>query len=228
MARPGYADAMIITVVGEHCATGAPERALVSLQLVFDAEDPAAAMQGLAAAGAVLNDELGELTDGDDSPVTWSAVQDPGTRSWRPWDGDGRQQPMRHEASMRARVQFRDFAVLGAQVARWGERDGWQVQSVAFELTDATRGELEAAVLAGAVEDARRRAGIVAAAAGAGEVRVLEVADPGLLGGGAGAEEAAPNRAMMARAYAGEADEGLTVAPEDVEVTARVHARFEA
>lgn len=216
---------MIITVVGEHRVARAPERAVVSLQLTIEAEDPAAAMEQLTAAASILHAELEELSRGDGAPVTWSSVQDPGTRSWRPWDGDGRQQPMRHEASLRARVRFRDVAVLGTQVARWGEREGWQVQAVAFELTAKTRAELEAAVLTGAVQDARRRADVVAAAAGAGEVRVLEVSDPGLLGGAA---EPVPNRPMMARAYAGAPDEGLTVTPEDVEVAATVHARFEA
>ena len=82
-----------------------------------------------------------------------------------------------------------------------------------------------AAALRAAVADARRRAEAIAAECGTGRVTVLDVADAGLLPGG-GAPE--PRVEAMARAFAADAGQGVAVAPEDVEVLVRLHARFEA
>ena len=84
---------------------------------------------------------------------------------------------------------------------------------------------LEESALTEAVADARRRAQVMAAAAGAGEVRVLEVADPGLLSGGEAAQDSG---VRFARAYGANGGEGIAVVPEDVTVEAAVQVRFEA
>lgn len=221
-----YAVAMIITVVGEQRAARAPERATLSLRLAFEAGDPGTAMEALTHAAAQFSAELEELKHASPSPTTWSAVQAPGTRTWRPWSEKGTVLPLRHEASVRASVKFRDFPALSVWVSRWGQRPGWHVDGVVWSLTEQVRAELEASALAGAVGDARRRAGIIAVASGAGAVRFLEVADPGLLPNTEG--HASLEGGAVARAFAKDAQEGVAVSPEDVEVSVRLHARFEA
>jgi succinate dehydrogenase/fumarate reductase flavoprotein subunit len=67
---------------------------------------------------------------------------------------------------------------------------------------------------------------VIAAAAEGGEVRILEVADPGLLGGnrnGTSAPSAVAGR--TAADAASTALRSADVSPEDVELSAVVHAR---
>jgi len=84
-------------------------------------------------------------------------------------------------------------------------------------------------VLAQAVEVARERAQVLATAAGAGEVRCLEVSDPGMLGHRTEGEPMmlAASRSAYAK-DAGGGGEGIEIAPEDVDIEATVHARFTA
>lgn len=217
---------MIITVVGDHRASLPPERATVALRLAVEAQDPTTAMRGLEQEAARLTAELDALRAESPSPVTSSAVQAPGTRSWRPWTESGAPEAqLRHEASVRASVEFQDVAALARWASRWGERTGWEIQDVAWTLTDEVRAELEATALAGATADARRRAEAIASAAGAGPVSVVEVADAGLLPHTTVAD--GPG-VVAARAFGAPNEEGVTVSPEDVEVSVRLHARFEA
>lgn len=216
---------MIITVAGEHRLSRPPERATLSLRLAFEADEPAAAMQAVEHAAAALAEDLDTLHRADPSPITSATVQAPGTRSWRPWSQDGRQLPVRHEASVRATVTFQHIPALAAWASRWGARDGWSVESVDWTLTEEVRARLEADALAGAVADARRRAQVVAAAAGAGPVTMLDVADPGLLPGTV--DPGSPGMELKARAM-DVGGEGVEVSPADVEITVRLHARFEA
>lgn len=61
---------------------------------------------------------------------------------------------------------------------------------------------------------------------GAGEVRIVEIADPGLLGDAAAPSLAgAPRFAMMKAALD---DDALRVEPEDVRVEVALQLRFEA
>ena len=177
---------------------------------------------------ALANDfaaAVDELRRQSDPPVTWSAMLPMGTRSWRPHSNTGQVMPMRHGASAAAKVKFRDFRQMSAFIDRWGGLDGVAVHGVEWTLTEQRRVAEEAAVLARAVEAARHRAQAMAVAAGAGGVRFVELADPGLLSVGrefAGQEA----YAMKARGGMYDSGEGLSIAPEDVELDASVHARF--
>lgn len=219
---------MIITVVGRRQESRVPELAVLSLRLAFESEDAGAAMAELTRQATRLTDELAELRAADPSPTSASTVQAPGTRSWRPWSNDGMEPPPRHEASLSATVTFRDFAALSDWATRWGGRSGWSLQGVEWTLTEPVRANLERAALEGAVADARTRAETIAAASGAGQVTVLDVADPGLLA--RTAEGGQIVSAMMERAMAksGGEGEGVAIAPEAVEVEVVLHARFEA
>ena len=130
---------------------------------------------------------------------------------------------MRHSAACRAKVKFRDFRALSQFIDAWGSRDGVTVEWVEWTLTEE-RQRREADVLARAVENAKSRAQTMATAAGAGEVRFLELSDPGLLGTTPVSESFAQARAM--KAYDASGGEGVDLQPEDVELNAQVQARF--
>ncbi|AQP45877.1 SIMPL domain-containing protein [Tessaracoccus flavus] len=218
---------MQITVQGEATASFPPERATVHLELGFEGPDKAAALQRATQLANELGSHLERLAQMTPSPTTWSAILPIGTRSWRPHSNDGAVLPLRYAASCRAKVKFSDFRALAQFIDQWGGVDGVSVRQVEWTLTERAKRKEEEAVLARAVEVARARAQTIATAAGSGQVRVIDIADPGLLGQGLVAQESHGSAAMMRSLYDGGAQgDGVDLRPEDVDLVARVHARF--
>jgi len=219
---------MEITVSGTGRSSLRPERATMHLTAGFESGDKAEAMSEATRVVNELSADLRRLKELDPSPTTWSAVLPIGTRSWRPWSDQGAILPMRHAASARLMVKFRDFPTLAGFADHWGGRPGVTLGHIEWTLTETRQKETERSVLAQAVEVARERAQVLATAAGAGEVRCLEVSDPGMLGH---RTEGEPMMLAASRsAYAKDAGggEGIEIAPEDVDIEATVHARFTA
>jgi len=218
---------MEITVAGTGTASLKPERATVHLSAGFEGPDPQTSLARTTDLVRRLADQIIRFEATRPSPTTWSAVLPIRTRSWRPYSDKGNLTPLVYAAVAQVQVKFRDFGALARFVDDWGGEEGVTLQSVQWALTEATRQEQERRVLAQAVSQARDRARVVAAAADAGDVRFLEVADPGLLGG---ERPGAPQPlAMSARPAAAAAMGGggpVELAPEDIEVSAVVHARF--
>ena len=220
---------MEITVSGTGRSSLRPERATLHLTAGFESGDKAEAMSEATRVVNELSADLRRLKELDPSPTTWSAVLPIGTRSWRPWSDQGAILPMRHAASARIMVKFRDFPTLAGFADHWGGRPGITLGHIEWTLTEARQKETERSVLAQAVEVARERAQVLATAAGAGEVRCLEVSDPGMLGHRTEGEPMmlAASRSAYAK-DAGGGGEGIEIAPEDVDIEATVHARFTA
>ena len=220
---------MEITVSGTGRSSLRPERATLHLTAGFESGDKAEAMSEATRVVNELSADLRRLKELDPSPTTWSAVLPIGTRSWRPWSDQGAILPMRHAASARIMVKFRDFPTLAGFADHWGGRPGVTLGHIEWTLTEARQKETERSVLAQAVEVARERAQVLATAAGAGEVRCLEVSDPGMLGHRTEGEPMmlAASRSAYAK-DAGGGGEGIEIAPEDVDIEATVHARFTA
>lgn len=217
---------MDVTVIGFHEYSVPPERATVHLVCGFEGDALASVVDETNRLVSSVNDELQHLRTGVVGAVTWHAVGPLGTRSWRPFNNQGVVMPLRHAATVRVQAKFRDFEALSRFTTEWGARDGVRVDTVEWALTEARRAELQAEVLAAAVADARRRALVIARAAGAGEVETVEVADPGLLSGLAGGVPDLPRpMAAAMRSQAG-ADPSGVIVPEDVRDSATVHARF--
>lgn len=216
---------MQLTVLGEATAAFAPQRATVHLQLGFEGPDKERALARTTELAVEFAAAIDRLRQQQPAPITWSAMLPIGTRSWRPYAQDGTIKPLRHGASCRVEIKFCDFRALSAFIDAWGGRDGVSVGHVEWTLTEANRIHEEGQVLARAVEAARQRAQTMATAAGAGAVRFVELADPGLLAAGLQAE--AVGYAKMARGAAHDG-EGANIVPEDVELAASVHARFSA
>lgn len=216
---------MQITVLGEATAAFRPERATVHLELGFEAPDQQTAVQRATVLANEFAAHVDELRGLHPAPVTWSALLPIATRHWRPYSHDGAVLPMRHGAAASAKVKFQDFQALSRFIDVWGSREGVTVAFVEWNLTQDARRREEAAVLSRAVENARDRAQVMADAAGAGQVRFLEIADPGLLVDGAAEANYGASAKMMRAAYDG-GGEGVNLRPEDVELEAHVHARF--
>lgn len=216
---------MRITVMGEAAARHQPEQATITLNLGFEGPDKA---QVVAQATELINrftSQTSQLRDGEGAPITSWAVLPLGIRSWRPWSQSGEILPLRHSAHSILRLRFNSFPALSSLIDQWGGVEGVHVDTVEWSLTGERQKAEEAAVLAEAVDAARKRAQIIATAAGLGEVRFAEIADAGLLEG-AQSSEAAPR---MLRAMSAERDEsGIDLTPEEIEVSVTVHARFEA
>lgn len=218
---------MDITVVGSHEYSVAPERGTLHLQVGFEGGAlPEVVGESIELVNAV-SAQLEQLRAGGTAPVTWHAVGPLGTRSWRPYNNQGQIMPMRHAATAHVQAKFRDFTALARFAADWGVRDGIRVGRVEWSVTEQRRAELEAGTLERAVREARRRALVIARAAGAEEVEVVEVADPGLLSGTQGAAGTPLHQAAAFRSSAGaEAGDSAVILPEDVTGSATVHARF--
>ncbi len=218
---------MEITVAGTGTASLRPERATIHLTAGFEGPDPQLSLDRTTELVRRLTAELARLKAAQPSPTTWSAVLPIRTRSWRPYSDKGVVNPLVHGAAAALQIKFRDVGALARFVDEWGGTDGVALIGVRWSLTEATRQEAERRVLTQAVEQARARALVIATAAGAGEVRVLEVADPGLLSGdrrGTSAPSAVSARSSASAASASVGPVELT--PEDVDISAVVHARF--
>lgn len=219
---------MEITVVGTHEYSVPPERGTVSLTVGFEGDELAGVVRGSTELINALNGHLEQLRAGKTGVVTWHAVGPLGTRSWRPFNNQGQVLPLRHAATAHVQAKFRDFAALARFTADWGARDGVRLDGVEWTVTEQRRAELESGTLERAVRDARRRATVIARAAGAHDVVIVEVADPGLLSGTRGQAGGGTVHAAAAFRSGAVAESGTAAAilPEDVTGSATVHVRF--
>ncbi|WP_195760747.1 SIMPL domain-containing protein [Agromyces kandeliae] len=158
---------------------------------------------------------------------SWSAGQ---LRVWshRPWNDQGRQLPLVHQASADLEVVFRDLEALGGWVGPVSSTSDVTVQGVDWRLTDATRSRVQEAAQRSAVADAVRKAAVYAEALGLGAPTPVELADRGLL-------QAQPipraHQAVAVRAMAmdvSDAGPAPEFAPAKLVVEASVDARFTA
>lgn len=218
------------TVRGSHSAFQPPERGTAHITLAFQGPALQPAYDRVVHDLEAVKASVQELHDPANGPVTWWATQHVRTWAQRPWNKDGKQLPLVHHASVGVQVKFRDFGRLASWVGRLvSSAEGFRLDGVEWALTEARRVELERTVRVRAVQEAARRAQEYADALGLGPVRPVAVADAGMLSQGispmGGGGPAAYMR-MAAKESGGGAE--LELAPEDIEVSAEVDARFVA
>ena len=219
---------MRITLRGTDELGAPPERGAVRLRLEHEGTDRSRVLEDTRRLALDLQEDVRVLS-APGGPVTDFHTDALAVHSWVPTDRDGKPQDRVHTASIPARVEFSDFEELSRSSFTWSSREGVVVEGVEWDLTDTTRRDLEERTLAGALGDARRRARVLAAAAGAGDVRVVEVADRGMLGGGGDSGGPTPVGIAGARMLgAPGGDEGLRIEPRDVVVRAEVDVVLEA
>lgn len=219
---------MRITLRGTDELGAPPERGTVRLRLQHEGADRSRVLEDTRRLVLGIQEDVRVLR-APGGPVTDFHTDALAVHSWVPTDRDDRPQDRVHTASIPAWVEFSDFEELSARSFAWSAQEGVVVEGVDWDLTDGTRRDLEERTLAAALGDATRRARVLAAAAGAGDVRVVEVADRGMLGGSGdpgGATPVGVAGAWMLAAPAG--DEGLRIEPRDVVVRAEVDVVLEA
>ena len=218
-----------ITVRGEHEARVAPEQAVARVSVRAEGRERGPVVERIAALTAPLRDDLSARKDAG-GLSDWTSQR---VAVWanRPWNSEGKQLALVHYASVELSATFTDFTALSWWVSDIAERDGVQVDGVAWRLTLATAKATEAQVAAHAVRVAVDRATAYAGAIGLTELTPVEIADLGLLTHAT--EQASPAPKMMrAMAFAapdaGGSGPAVELQPEDIVVTAAVEARFTA
>ena len=172
---------------------------------------------------------LKALQAADPAPLRDVVVRPITTSSWRPVD-KGRMQPAIFTANATVQADFVDFTALADISAQFGGTDGLNLDQVEWRLTDETRRRVEGECVTHAVHAARERAEVMARAAGAGEVRCVQLADPGLLTAGGGEREAmwAAGRGARSLKAMDSGVQGIEIAPEDIVIAVSVQARYTA
>ncbi|MBM7505158.1 SIMPL domain-containing protein [Agromyces aurantiacus] len=215
----------IIAVTGRAQERIEPELGAVSLTVGTSGGDREATLRSVGDSHERLLEEVREL-EASGALESWSAGQ---LRVWshRPWNAEGRQLPLVHQANAEVEVVFRDLAALGAWVGSVSGTANVAVGGVDWRLTDATRDRVQETAQRTAVADAVRKAGVYAEALGLGTPAPVELADHGML-----SEQPVPvmHKATMARAMAADAGAGPApeFAPAKLVIEASVDARFSA
>ncbi|MGJ6980701.1 SIMPL domain-containing protein [Aestuariimicrobium soli] len=217
--------AITITVRGEFVAHRQPERATVSVSVALEGSDPSSVFRGVAASGERLLASIRALHNPTAGPVTWFSTGRVRTWANRPWNKDGKQLALVHHAGQKVSAKFSDFDALSAWLAQAVEIKGVTVDDIDWALTEKARLELVREVRAQAVRQARDKAQEYADALELGSVRVVQIADSGMLDQGLQPQMA---QAMAySRGAAGGGGSNLQLVPEDVSVEASVDARFQ-
>lgn len=220
----------VITVQGEAEARRIAERATVTVAATADGPDRSPVIDAVASAAATITGLLASDHDEEAGPVVrWTSDR---ARVWsdRPWNQQGEQLPLVFHAAISITAEFSDVEALSRFVETASRTEHVGVGAIGWNLTEASRRELETLVRAEAVTAAVEKARQFAAAVGLREVTPVAIADPGLLGdGGRGGDQGAPRMrgAMMAM---GAADTGpqFDFTPGEIVVAAAVDARFSA
>ncbi|RFA13068.1 SIMPL domain-containing protein [Subtercola boreus] len=216
----------IITVEGHFDYHHPAERGTARLSTGFEGPEKAPVLSRTTEVHGMLAKQAGRLLA--DGAVTWWSADRMRVWSDRPWSQDGAILPLVHHAKVELEVKFADLAALAHWMESVAAEEGVSVSGIDWALTDVTSARITAEAQDGAVQDAVARARAYAASLGLASVHPLALADPGLLGddslGGV-----SHDMAMMSRVAGGAAnDGGLDLKPQDITVTARVHARFAA
>lgn len=220
---------MEITVRAHARGERAPDYALVVLEVGFESARLEEAHRAAQALASQLSDDLADARRDHSEGFGTTVISPVSTRSWRPWNNDGKQLPIRYGASSRVEVEVRDLDLLGQLTRAWGSTQGVKLAAPQWKLDEATRDDLVAEVTAAAVRQARQRASVMAEASGFSELTPLQLADTGLLGdGGARDLDATPAFGARAAAYAPQDEQQIDLTPRPLDVEVVVEARFRA
>lgn len=215
----------VITVQGSFDSFHPAERATVTVAVGFEGPERAAVVTRTAQGTTALVAGITARHDPAHGPVTWYATDRIQVWANRPFNTKGEQLPLVHHAQTTTRAKFRDFDDLAGWVERAAAYPGVRVDGIEWALTEETKQATVAAVRAGAVQEARRKAQSYAEALGLSDLRCVALADPGMLGDQSSGS--APGPAMFARAASADGGGGgLAFTPEDIAVSATVDARF--
>lgn len=208
-----------IRVRGSHQVRLPPTQATVHVTISQDGPQAEPVFQAVAATLAHVSASIEERYHPNRGPVTWYAIDQVRMGSHRPWNAEGQQLPLVHNAAVTVAATFTDFEDLARWVALAAAVEGLNIGYVDWDLEKERRRETEREARQEAVRDARRRAQDYADALGLGAVQVSSINDPGLA-------STVQRKVMMASAVASGDGADFTLRPEDVEINADVEATF--
>lgn len=219
----------IITVQGEYSAWYPAERATARVTVSFNGPQREPAFNATVEASTTVRSLIEAKFDREAGPVTWWSSDAVRVSSHRPWNKDGKQLPPVYTATISFAVKFKDFAELARWIEAIAELNGATVNSISWDLTEATKTSATVEVRSRAVKDAVAKASVFAQSIGLAQVTAIALADPGMLGDQSSAA-AAPPMGAYARSAAMKTsdggDSGLELKPEDISVSTTVDARF--
>lgn len=220
----------LITVRGEYSAWFPAERATATVAVSVDGADRASVFAQATDAAETVRASIAALHHVDDGPVTWWSSDAVSVSNYRPWNQDGKQLDIVYTAAIGFRAKFSDFAALALWVDHIAAVPGVTISGIDWALTDATRDAATADVRRRSVADAVSKATTFAEAIGLSGVTAVAIADPGMLGdagssGGSGFEPRMMSKSSM---DVGGASMGLSLKPEELEVSSAVDVRFSA
>lgn len=214
-----------ITVRGSHTAFAPPERATVKLMVALEAGDANSVYSSTVEVANGLRRSIETLHNPTNGPVTWWSSDQVQTWASRPWHKEGKRLPLVFHARTSFQVKFSDFSELSRWVTGAVDLPGASIGGIEWTLTAAHRDSLTAQVRGAAVANALQKAQAYADAIGAGKVRMLAVADAGMLGEGLHPVNASPATFQRMASSSGGGGGDVEFAPQDISVTAEVDAR---
>lgn len=229
---------VIVSVAGTATVYHKPERAVLHVRIASEGPDKEIVSKKCTATTNQLSDiikPLNKKVKGNldpNAPVTWWSVGALYTGSYRPYNNSGKVMPLVYNARTTFQIKFKDFDSLGSFASTLSSIPLVDISSVEWKLTDATEKKQQSIVQRNAVLDALEKAKNYAAAMNLSNVTATEIADVGLLGGTE--SNHAPSfggggpmmRAMAAPGGSSSNSEDISFHPEDVQLDATVHARF--
>ncbi len=200
----------VLTVVGQGRDSVPPDMAVIRFGVAHEAPVPEAAMARVSGALAALRERIAASGVAPDDVQTGSLTLTP---LWeRAPESDARRKIGGYLADSRLRVRLRDPALVGPLLEAGLEAGANRLDGLSFALQDP--GASEGRALRRAVEDAMRKARILAAAAGVSLGEILSISETVALRGGP----------VMARGLA--PAEAVPVAPGEIETGATVTIVF--
>lgn len=219
---------MEITVRAAAQGRRVPEIAVLTVRVSHESTDQQQASVAAHTLMKRLSEQVRSIASERPEIVDRLVISAVGTRSWRPWNNEGKQLPMRHESSARVEFATTDFDLVARLSQEWSALEGLNLGAPQWELGEKSQRDLEAEVTVEAVKLCRQRAEVMAIASGFSEVTPVQVADTGLLERPQSEATFAAPMARAARTGAGGHDEGFDLSPREIEVRVQVEARYRA
>ena len=217
----------VITVQGSFSAFYPAERATLSIAVGWQSGDAATSLARVVEDAEQVRASIGGITDAANGPVTWWSSDSVQTWVEKPWNKDGKQLPLVHHARATFSVKFSDFSALAEWIQRSSKWSAVSVRSIEWALTVSRKSSAIAEVRSRAVKDAVAKAAVYAQSIGLGSVHAIAIADPGMLGDdirGSGTPSGSYSRASSK--MGDESEPSLSLKPEDIEIEAKVDAKF--
>lgn len=215
----------VITVQGEFSAFFPPEWATVHLNVGLEGPERQAVFDATTRSADAVRESIATLHDAAAGPVNQWSSDTVNVWSSKPWNNEGKQLPPVFHAAIGFTARFSDFPAMARWIEDAAALDGVTIGGIEWSLTPARQTTVKAEVRSRAVKDAVAKASVYAQSIGLGTVRAIALADPGMLGEQGGSPASGGYELMSA---VGGSGGELSLKPEEIEVQAKVDARFVA